>query len=86
MSALLPLGQRVSIATAGDGAPLVQGTIVGYGTMQRREQGTDRLVPHASLTYLVELDKGFHAEDKSTFVSVLSVHPDSIVDETWVRR
>lgn len=53
------------------------GTVIGSGAMQRIEQGAHRLGKFETVI-LVQLDRGFFAEDKSSFVSVLSVHPDNL--------
>lgn len=66
---LLPAGTVVRINDE-DGSKLV-GRIVGHGTVTNHPGSVDPI-------YLVTLDVGFYNADRTCFVQVLPVHPDSV--------
>lgn len=72
---LLPQGTMVRILEE-DGPPIHSGRIVGFGTITGGPgvQGG----PHVLPVYLVQLERGFHSEDRSCYVGILSVHPDNV--------
>lgn len=45
------------------------GTITGYG------------IEDSTVVYLIEMDYGFHSQDKGLFVSKIVAHPDSVKEE-----
>lgn len=66
---LLPLGTVVRIQD--DDSSKLVGRIAGHGTVTNRAGSVDPV-------YLVALDVGFYNAERTCFVQVLSVHPDSI--------
>lgn len=77
---LIPSNGTRVIIDAGSTTMEKRGTVIGSGAQQRIEQGTHRLGKFTTVI-LVQLDNGFFAEDRSTFVSVLAVHPDNLTVE-----